>query len=467
MACRDGMYGYEEDMTMHWRMLLRNPAVLMLHLSFLVVLAGALCTWIFQQKGVVRLPQGESVVEFRSDEGKILPLPAEMELDSFRVEYYPGGLEPRDYVSYLKVDGKPCRISMNRILETDGYRFCQAGYDYDGSTILSVNHDPLGITLVYAGFVMFAVSGLWVLLSHGCRWRSLLRSLRQFPLAVFPGFLSIPAFLPVYVEVMSGWKRISEIIYDVIPFTSIIFILLFSGAILSFLTLSGNRLLRCFSDFSLWTATIFSAANFIFQWILSSHIPLSDSYGTLLFAVLITEMHLLLFRRQGYLLRGIAMTLAGAMALVAHLMEATTLDGNLMPVLNSPWLSIHVSLAMASYSLFGLTFVAATVAFISPSSKARMREISLSALYPAEWLLGLGIITGAVWANISWGSYWSWDPKETLALVTFIIYALPLHRGIPFLQRPRYFHIYMFLAILSVAATYFGVNLLPSLHSYN
>lgn len=125
-----------------------------------------------------------------------------------------------------------------------------------------------------------------------------------------------------------------------------------------------------------------------------------------------------------------------------------------MPVLNTPWLAIHVSLVMTAYALLGLTFVAAVAGLVSPVSAERMRRLSLAALYPAEWLLGMGIITGAVWANISWGRYWSWDPKETLALVTFLIYALPLHSNVSSLRAPCRYHVYMFLAILSVAANY-------------
>ena len=89
-------------------------------------------------------------------------------------------------------------------------------------------------------------------------------------------------------------------------------------------------------------------------------------------------------------------------------------------------------------------------------------------LYPATSLLGIGIILGAVWANVSWGSYWSWDPKEVWALVAFIVYGIAFHtRSLPWLQRPRTFHIYMVLAFAVVLMTYFGVNyLLGGMHSY-
>ena len=89
-------------------------------------------------------------------------------------------------------------------------------------------------------------------------------------------------------------------------------------------------------------------------------------------------------------------------------------------------------------------------------------------LYPAIFTLGIGIFLGAVWANVSWGNYWSWDPKETWALITFMIYAVALHtQSLPSLQKPRNYHLLMTLAFLSIVMTYFGVNyFLSGMHSY-
>lgn len=89
-------------------------------------------------------------------------------------------------------------------------------------------------------------------------------------------------------------------------------------------------------------------------------------------------------------------------------------------------------------------------------------------LYPAVFLLAIGIFIGTVWANVSWGRYWGWDPKEVWALITMLVYALPLHyRSISFFRRPTLFHIYMIVAFLSVLVTYFGVNFfLGGMHSY-
>ena len=90
-------------------------------------------------------------------------------------------------------------------------------------------------------------------------------------------------------------------------------------------------------------------------------------------------------------------------------------------------------------------------------------------LPPAIATLGIGIFIGAIWANISWGSYWSWDSKEVWALITFIIYGISFHENIiKKLSKPYYFHAYIVLAYLTVLMTYFGVNMiLPGMHSYS
>ena len=142
----------------------------------------------------------------------------------------------------------------------------------------------------------------------------------------------------------------------------------------------------------------------------------------------------------------------------------------LMPVLQSPLLSIHVLSMMMSYTLFGLVAFNGIMGVAVPSAEARenLRDVSLVVLYPAVFLLTFGTFLGAVWANISWGSYWAWDPKETWALVTLLVYSFTLHGGAlkPF-RNPRFFHWYTIGAFLCVLITYFGVNfLLGGMHSY-
>jgi ABC-type transport system involved in cytochrome c biogenesis permease subunit len=97
-----------------------------------------------------------------------------------------------------------------------------------------------------------------------------------------------------------------------------------------------------------------------------------------------------------------------------------------------------------------------------------LKTISNIMLYPAVFMLTAGIFIGAVWANVSWGRYWGWDPKEVWALITMLVYSFGLHSSsIEWFRKPMNFHIFCILAFLSVLITYFGVNfLLGGLHSY-
>lgn len=127
----------------------------------------------------------------------------------------------------------------------------------------------------------------------------------------------------------------------------------------------------------------------------------------------------------------------------------------LMPVLNSPYLVVHVSVIIVAYMLM-LCMMFAPV------------RVGRQLLKPAVLLLSAGIFIGAIWANESWGRYWSWDPKETWALITLLIYCLPMHsQSLPLFRRPRVFRIYIVLAFISVLITYFGVNyFMGGMHSY-
>ena len=178
---------------------------------------------------------------------------------------------------------------------------------------------------------------------------------------------------------------------------------------------------------------------------------------------------LLLYRRfpliepLGFLLAGFTMLLASRESVSPQIMP-------LMPVLRSPLLSIHVVSMMMSYTLLGLVAFNGIMGLAIPSREAKesLRDVSLVVLYPAVFLLTFGTFLGAVWANISWGSYWAWDPKETWALITMLVYAFTLHGGAlkPF-RNSNFFHGYTIFAFVCVLVTYFGVNLLlGGMHSY-
>lgn len=146
----------------------------------------------------------------------------------------------------------------------------------------------------------------------------------------------------------------------------------------------------------------------------------------------------------------------------------------LQPVLQTPLLGIHVSVIMLAYTLFAVIMVNGILGLAMPDKREKLMHLSQVLLYPALFCLTTGIFIGAVWANMSWGSYWGWDPKETWALITMLVYACLLHwpffkRFLP-LQQQRGRIIYHILSILSFAFvlfTYFGVSyLLGGMHSY-
>ena len=160
------------------------------------------------------------------------------------------------------------------------------------------------------------------------------------------------------------------------------------------------------------------------------------------------------------------------LAVLLVVLHIRMLTRQLMPVLRSPFFSIHISTIVTAYVLLLGIAVVGIIALVKPKDQPRLerlKSLSTAMLYPAVALLAAGIFIGAIWANVSWGNYWSWDPKEVWALITLLVYAAPLHEKLwKTFQKPLFFHIYCILAILSVVITYFGVNLiLGGVHAYN
>ena len=144
----------------------------------------------------------------------------------------------------------------------------------------------------------------------------------------------------------------------------------------------------------------------------------------------------------------VLMTILGV--LLASYMVISIAFRPLLPVLRSPLLVVHVGVIMMSYVLLVVSMV--------------RRDV----LRYAVFLLAAGIFLGAVWANISWGSYWSWDPKETWAIITLLVYSVPFHQqSLPWFREEKHYRLYSLLCLLSLLMTYFGVNyLLGGMHSY-
>lgn len=213
----------------------------------------------------------------------------------------------------------------------------------------------------------------------------------------------------------------------------------------------------------------------IMRGIISGRFPIANGFETMLFMAatcfLLTIMfskHLPGFTSFGYLTGGLAL-------LVAMLGESNPAITPLMPVLSSPLLSIHVMTIMVSYSLFAIMMLNGITAEMLQHTDNGMSEeikrleiISRILLYPAVFLLAAGIFIGAIWANVSWGRYWGWDPKEVWALITMLIYSSALHtESLKIFSNTRFFHRFTVIAFLSVIITYFGVNfILGGMHSY-
>lgn len=626
----------------------QRPAALMVHAAVpVILLGGALTTWTGQQ-GSMTLRPGENVSGFETENQRFVQLPFSLTLEEFAVVPYPGTHTPMDFVSRVVVDGVSHEISMNNILRHRGYRFYQADYGDDGSSVLSVAHDPWGIPVTYTGFALLllglgamcfghktagslpkaGMAVLFLLLPlsssatpqtlprdaadrmgrmmvlykgrvcplqtmakdfttkitgsatyHGLtpeqvmsgylfyydQWadepaikmkggrasmsqmmsldtvsvtpatekslreaverynlvRGLLsgRTLKLFPVVDSAGVLgwygqndALPPTIAadeymfirrwqsycqelVVTGDMAGLecvfdktaeyqrKRTSDLpssfrigaerLYNTLTAGRWLAMLAVCVGLLAFLASvrlkggaekgGGRRIwLTCLSVYVV-LLTVYLMFVFVLRWIAGGHVPMAGGYDTMnLMAIMLGFTGLFLGRKHSMALPS-AMLAMGFCLLVAMMSGANPPVTNLMPVLNSPLLTLHVAVIMCSYALFFFIMLISLAGLISPST-FRLSPVVL--LHPAVFLLALGIIIGAVWANISWGCYWSWDPKEVWALITLILYALPLHPGV--LRGRRALCIYCTLAFVSVVITYFGVNLiLGGMHAYN
>ena len=216
------------------------------------------------------------------------------------------------------------------------------------------------------------------------------------------------------------------------------------------------------------------------RWYISGHAPWSDGYESMIYIAWATVLAGFIFSKRSSMTMASTSVLAGLILFVAHLNWMDPQVTNLVPVLNSYWLSIHVSMITASYGFLGLGSLLGFVVIILFIFKNKKNEkhISLSikelnsinemSLMAGLVLLTIGNFLGGVWANESWGRYWGWDPKETWALVTILVYAVVMHlRFIKSLYSEFNFAVISLLSYTSVIMTYFGVNYyLAGLHSY-
>ena len=565
--------------------LYKRMAVMLLHLSFVVILVGALVTHLTAQRDTIHLRVG---IPYH------LTSTSQITLKEFRIINYPGTDAPLDYQSVILHGNEQVLVSMNKVGNIDNYRLFQQSYDSDGAGVsLGVSYDPYGIAITYFGYLMLLIGIIATLLSRHTQMRSLYRkAIRPMALlfTILYSLFTSAAPLPVVDkdiahrmgtihvlynnricplntvatdftmkmtgsaswkdysadEVFFSWmiyympwekelllnnpkkkgaedrKAVVEMFYNgqftkifpyrighavnwyspggqVLPREIPVKEQFFIKQSMDFLTeaiVTGQRdrafeiiaKIKLFqrdmigdvlpSENKTQTELFYNKLRSIkfpvlitaqlgLRWWLSGHIPLSNGYETMLFmAWVLLVLTIVLFRKFRFFL-WIGPLAACCCLLVAMMTGSGSQITPLIPVLQSPLLSVHVMTVMCAYALFALQMMLGVYSFWT-SKLERITALSQLLLYPAIFLLTIGIFLGAVWANVSWGNYWSWDPKESWALITLMVYAIPLHKAsIGVFNKPRFYHIYMISAFLAVLITYFGVNfILGGMHSY-
>jgi len=228
------------------------------------------------------------------------------------------------------------------------------------------------------------------------------------------------------------------------------------------------------------TGFLFHTIGLGIRWYISGHSPMSNGYESMLFISWVTLLAGLIFSRKSLLTLAATSVLGGLTLMVAHLSFMDPEITNLVPVLRSYWLTLHVSVITGSYGFLGLGAILGIVVlvmmlFIRQGNRERISGVidELTAINYRTLTLGLYFLTigtflGAIWANESWGRYWGWDPKETWSLITIIVYTLVTHsRMMPGMKDTYIFNLLSLFAFSSVLMTYFGVNYyLSGLHSY-
>jgi cytochrome c-type biogenesis protein CcsB len=225
---------------------------------------------------------------------------------------------------------------------------------------------------------------------------------------------------------------------------------------------------------------IYHLLGIVLRWYIAGYAPWSNAYETMVYVSFVTLVAGLLFIRQSAIIFALSALFGGVILFVSGLNWMDPQITPLVPVLKSPWLMIHVAVIVAAYGFFGIGFLLGitNLGLMTFNRKnepslleVRIRELTIIneiALWIGLALMTAGTFVGAVWANESWGRYWGWDPKETWALITILVYVAATHlRLVKKFDNPKLFNALSIIAFFSVLMTYFGVNYyLTGMHSY-
>ena len=505
----------------------QRRGLVLLHLSLTVILLGASVTRLTSVSGHLRLHTGFPVSYFTTDDGTTHNLPFITELDSFSIITSSATGEALDYRACITVHTSSVHysqsISMNNIGHVYGYRLYMSSFDADGrGVILLVSYDPYGTAITYIGFLLFLVGMAWSVFSRRSRLHHLYHTAMRPAVIILFIFPFISHGLPCMAATASGsvvdgcspglsltpvasipdlTARLSVVVYESVESGA-----LSSAAIAETLynTLRAETwpayiclalsLLLCAPRFKhrLTSSSSFAprltthilqrlfpfvlfcfvTLHVLLRWIVTGHAPVSNIPETLLLmSWLSSALSLVASSRRVPVLDLLCPVVASVCMLGSILSDSVSPLSSLPPILRSPLLSVHVVLVMVSYTLLfciALLSVRCLLHGCTPATLTRLTALSRLLLYPAVSFLASGIIAGAVWASISWGTYWSWDAKETWALLTLMVYLAPFHiHSLDSDSSPRLYHIYVLVAFLVVLTTYFGVSyFLPGMHSY-
>lgn len=274
----------------------------------------------------------------------------------------------------------------------------------------------------------------------------------------------------------SDFRFRSELLYNHLQWTRPVTMATLTVGILAFLLflierVKGRRFgrwLRVALTAGLCAVGLYLLVNITLRGLVSGHLPMTNGYETMQLMGLCSVVLTLALCRRSALVLPFGWMLTGLTLLVSMLGQANPAVTPLVPVLSSPLLCLHVVIIMLAYTLLAFLMFLGVAGLITGDAEGDLQLFSRVLLYPALFLLAAGIFIGAIWANVSWGRYWGWDPKEVWALITLLLYSLALHHdSLPAFRRPRFFHAFMVAAFLAVLMTYFGVNfLLGGMHSY-
>ncbi|TMM57520.1 cytochrome C biogenesis protein [Maribacter algarum] len=290
-------------------------------------------------------------------------------------------------------------------------------------------------------------------------------------------------------EVLPSENKINtEVIYNKLGIFNLLYQLYALVGVLLFFVL----IFQIFKEREIWKAAsyvlkgtiiilfLWHTAGLILRWYISGHAPWSDAYESILFVSWATIGMGMLFSKKSTMTLAAASFVGSMLLFFAHQNWVDPAIGNLVPVLDSYWLMIHTSVIVGSYGPLTVAMILGVVSMLlmiltTKKNKKRM-ELNLKELTIINELsmtvglimLTIGNFLGGQWANESWGRYWGWDPKETWALISIMVYAFVIHtRLVPGLRGRWTFNFLSVLGYLSIMMTYFGVNYyLVGLHSY-